>query len=291
LSAYNGSEDDSVSMIHKCFPSITLLETGKNLGYARGNNVGICHALTAGAEYLLLLNNDTIVDPDILKGFLKTYETHPDASILGAKTCLYNERNRLDHLGGIWNSRKGKFDLIGVKEHAENWKIPILLDYACGCALFIKTEVIKRVGELEPRFFLFWEESDFCFRAKKEGFFTYFSPEAKLFHKVSASFKGGKPETTYYWWRGRLLFIERSFSPAERFSLTFRTLLPEIGHLFKLYLLKKTQLFLLKHLKPTTDRSKQEEKLSILYASLLGVKDYLFRRFNSCPHFRFGAKS
>ena len=222
----NGSNDDSVLAIRNTYPDIILLENRKNLGYAEGNNVGIRWALKNGADYLLILNNDTIVDPNILEGFLSTYESTPLASILGGKTYLMKDPCRLDHLGGKWNSRTGTFDLIGSNEMGENWMKPFPLDYVCGCALFAKAEVFRKIGVFESRFFLFWEESDFCRRAKKEGFLSYFAPNAKLWHKVSASFTGGKAHTTYFWWRNRLFFMERNCSLREKISLFLRVIFP-----------------------------------------------------------------
>ncbi|MFI5333567.1 MAG: glycosyltransferase family 2 protein [Chlamydiales bacterium] len=273
----NGSTDDSVALIRTQFPHIALMETGKNLGFAEGNNVGIQEALRQGADAVLLLNNDTLVDPQILSGFSKTMTEHPEAGIFGATIFLYDERDRLDHFGGNWNRRRAAFDFVGfrAKEHA---KESLVLDYVCGAAILIRREVFAKIGLLEPRYFLIWEEADFCFSAKRAGFLSRTSPDAFLWHKVSASFTGKKPHTTYYWWRNRLLWIERNCSFKEKVPLSF-ILLREISHLLKLYLLKTLQI-------PLTAREKrQEKKAKILQyrAALCGVKDYLLRRFGKGP--------
>lgn len=283
----NGSNDDSVVTIQNAYTDITLLENRKNLGYAEGNNVGIRWALKNGAEYLLILNNDTIVDPDILEGFLSTLALTPQASILGGKPYLMNDPSRLDHLGGKWNSKTGTFDLIGSNDLGENWMTPFPLDYVCGCALFVKAEVFRKVGAFESRFFLFWEESDFCKRAKKEGFYSYFAPNAKLWHKVSASFTGGKAHTTYFWWRNRLFFMERNCSAREKFSLFLCVIFPETLHLIKLYLIKRLQLCFLKSIHPQRDYSVKINRLRVYRASLVGIKDYIFRRLGNGPTWLF----
>ena len=270
----NGSTDDSVASIRKYFPSIHLIETGENLGYAEGNNVGIRYALDKGADYLLILNNDTLVDPQILSAFLE----NPNHPIQGSKTHLMSDPTLLDHLGGNWNPEIGEFELMGKGESADLWTEPLTLDYVCGVALFVKAEVFKTIGLFEKRYFLFWEESDWCLRAKKGGFLATFCPKAKLFHKVSASFTGGKPHTTYFWWRNRLLWIERNCSPQEKRSLYLRILLPTIFHTLKLYLLRS--LFS----KKTPERV---EKIRTYRAVLTGVKDYLFRRFGKGPSWIF----
>ena len=87
----NGSNDDSVAAIHAKFPEITLLETGKNLGYAGGNNVGIHHALQQNANYILLLNNDTVVDPALVQQFVEAGQLMPEGGAFGAKIYLYSK--------------------------------------------------------------------------------------------------------------------------------------------------------------------------------------------------------
>lgn len=283
----NASSDQSAQIIERAFPSVTLLENRENLGYAEGNNVGIRYALKKGANYLLILNNDTRVDPSILKGFLQTMEKHPKISILGAKPFLYSDQSRLDHIGGMWNKRRGNFDLIGSYDEGDKWTELEALDYVCGCALFVKAEVFQKIGEFESRFFLFWEESDWCSRARKAGFQPFFCPEAKIWHKVSASFIGGKAHTTYFWWRNRLFWIERNCSKSEQVSLFFRVLFPEISHLFKLYLLKSIQLFFLKCFTRSSHYEKKMRHLHSYRAALTGVKDYLVRRFGNGPSWIF----
>lgn len=258
----NGSTDDSVASLRD--RPITLIETGENLGYAEGNNVGIRYAMEHNADFLFLLNNDTTVAPDILERFLEQFQTYPRAGILGAKIFLYDKRDTLDHLGGMWNPKRGEFDFIGMRQNPDAFQTPQELDYVCGAGLIIKRSVIEAVGVLEPRFFLIWEESDFCFRARRVGFQTLFCPAAQLWHKVSASFVGGKPHSTYFWWRNRLLWIERNCSLKEKWSLYLRILIPEI-----LRMLKRALPF--------------RQKLLKNRAALCGVRDYFLRRFGNGP--------
>jgi len=107
------------------------------------------------------------------------------------------ESGKLDHLGGKWNLEKGEFDLIGLQEPAD-FKFKGELDYVCGGSILARREVFETIGLLEPAFFLFWEDADFCMRAKKAGFGIGICHEARLWHKVSASFNGGKPHVAYF---------------------------------------------------------------------------------------------
>ncbi len=281
----NGSSDGSGAAIREGFPQPLLIETGENLGYAEGNNVGMRKALDRGADLLFLLNNDTVVANNILECFVEIYQAHPHAGILGAKIFLFDKRDTLDHLGGIWNAKTGTFEMIGLrqKEDGIRWQRPEEIDYVCGAGLIVKRSVIEAIGYLEPRFFLIWEESDFCFRAKAAGFGTLTCPKAHLWHKVSASFTGGKPHSTYFWWRNRLLWIQRNCSRKQRLGLYMRSLIPDILHMFKIHIIKSVQLFVIKKLKIKTNLKEKEEKLVKNRAALCGVRDYFLGRFGKGP--------
>ena len=281
----NGSSDDSADAIRHYFPEVTVLETGENLGFAEGNNVGIRYALDKEADFVFLLNNDTVVDPQILHAFLSHAGGHQHAGIWGAKIYLYSDPKRFDHLGGKWDSQKGAFTLLALRQEDDGkWDLPIECDYACGAALFIKREVFETIGLLEPKFFLIWEEADFCFRARKAGFATFFCPEAKIWHKVSASFVGGKPHTDYFWWRNRLLWIARNCSAKEKRKIFLRVIFPESVHLLKLFCLKSLQLFIAKFFTEPQKSRKKREKIAKYRAALAGMRDYLAGRFGNAPN-------
>lgn len=284
----NGSEDDSVCAIRAQFSSYILVENDNNLGFAEGNNIGIRKAMERGANMFFLLNNDTIVATDILERFVETYRAYPEAGILGAKIFLYDQKEVLDHLGGMWNYKTGIFEFIGLRQldKSHQWQIPQELDYVCGAGLIIRRNVIEMIGGLDPRFFLIWEESDFCFRARRAGFKILTCPQAKIWHKVSASFVG-KPHSTYFWWRNRLLWIEKNCSFYEKTSLYLRILIPDIFHLLKIQFIKKIQLSFIKLFKIEGDSTKREEKLIKNRAALRGISDYFMRRFFNGPHWLY----
>lgn len=277
----NGSHDDSVQAIKKEFPDVQVLETGMNLGYAGGNNVGIELAIKQGAGAVLLLNNDTIVDPEMMNRFIESAQKDPMVGIWGGYPLRFSNPEHLDHLGGVWNSEKGDFELIGLNEK-KGFRTDRSLDYVCGCSIFIRREVFEKIGLLETRFFLFWEEADFAMRAKKAGFKIDICYEALLFHKVSASFVGGSPHKKYFWWRGRLLWIERNCTPQEKKRLFRKILNPELWHYQKLLYIKGAELKLLKLLRKQNLHEKQE-KLKQYRAVVQGLKDYSSGRFGSGP--------
>jgi GT2 family glycosyltransferase len=263
----NGSSDDSAVAIRDTFPQVTLLTTGKNLGYAGGNNIGIEYALQQGADLVLLLNNDTIPRPHFISALQQASHS---STIFGAYPLLFAEPDRLDHLGGVWNEKKGHFDLVGLKK-PRGFRSEKPLDYVCGCSILIPSAVFKTIGLLEPKFFLFWEEADLCVRAHKAGFSIKVCYEAELLHKVSASFTGGAPHKTYFWWRGRLLWIERNCTEEEKNRLYKKVINKEVRHLLKLLLLKKLQSIF-----PSKSR---KQKLLQYKAAWAGYRDFRKHRF------------
>ena len=278
----NGSKDDSISAIKLQFPNHLLLENLTNIGFTGGNNIGIQYALDHKADFVLLLNNDTKVSSDLLKRFMLGFQQFPKAGVLGAKICLMQNEEKLDHFGGKKKKKKGVFDLIGLHASDENWDTAFCIDYVCGAAMMIKKEVFEKRGPLESRFFLIWEESDFCMRAKRKGFQIISYPSAKIWHKVSASFKG-KTHSTYFWWRNRLLWIERNCSFRHLLSIYIRVLIPEIFHLIKIYLLKSIQYTCFQSFYTKAKLERKTHNLFTYKAALKGIKDYLLRRFGPGP--------
>lgn len=280
----NGSNDGSVKAIRAQFPDVPIQETHENLGFAGGNNQGISWALEKGADWVWLLNNDTIVDPECLLRFHETLQKKPDGRIFGAKIFRYKDPKRIDHLGGFWDPKRGEFFSFasGAIDDGTCFEAIEEVDYSCGAALFIHKEVFQKIGLLEPRFFLFWEETDFCFRAKRAGFPTWTAPQVKIWHKVSSSFIGGKPHMHYFWWRSRLLWVERNLPYTQRRLLYRNVLFPEILKSVRHYLLRNLQhLFLRLALRPVSKERMQKKKRD--WAGLMGILHYSLKRFGNCP--------
>lgn len=209
----NGSTECDPSLFQHHFPSIHLIRNKENLGFAEGNNRGIAYALELGAHYVMLLNNDTRVDPEILTAFLEAFTLHPDAGICGAKIYYYDDPTTLWYAGGEVDLKKGRCYHRGCTESdlEKQWETLQETGYACGCALMIKKEVIDQVGLMDPRFFLLWEEIDWCWRIRQAGFRCLFVPQAKVWHKISTSFEGGhkSPTWLYFYARNKLLFFKK----------------------------------------------------------------------------------
>jgi GT2 family glycosyltransferase len=211
----NGSADGSVGAIAARFPEVKLIETGENLGYAGGNNAGINYVLGGDAEFLLLLNNDTKVDPELVSRLVSAARNYPDAAFLSPKIYFYSEPTKIWFAGGKWVEEKARFFHLGygVSDATNQFNAVVDVDYVCGCALFARTSVIRQIGLLDERFFLVFEDVDWCYRARKAGYRSLFVPDAFLWHKASSSFGGStSPVISYFHSRNRLLWGRKHLS-------------------------------------------------------------------------------
>lgn len=222
----NGSKESLVKEVSPKYPDVKIIETKENLGFSEGNNVGIRYALEKGHDFYFLLNNDTIVDKNLITELVKAAKKNPLGGVFGAKIFRYHDPSTIDHFGGVWNLNTVQFDSIGCGQKDEGFDQCRTVDYVCGCAFFIRKKVIEKIGGLEPSYFLIWEEADYCYQAKKVGFSSISVPQAKVYHKVSSSFTGGKPQLEYFWWRNRLLWLQRNgiMIPPYKKALLFQHL-------------------------------------------------------------------
>lgn len=218
----NGSTDDSVDAIRKQCPGIVILQTGANLGYSGGNNFGIKWALDNQAEYVLLLNNDTTVDPALVNAFVEAAQRHPQAGALTARIYFHGEPDRLWYAGAQWLPDRSRFTHVGwgKRDDEGDFSTEGATDYASGCAFFVSAARWREIGLLDDNFFLIFEETDWCYRARKLGYPSIYVPSAKVWHKVSVSFGGAEsPLAQYFMTRNRLLWARRHLGTRARYRL------------------------------------------------------------------------
>lgn len=175
----NGSTDDSVARIKEQFPEIELIETGKNLGFAGANNLGILHALNRGAEFVWLLNNDTLVEPHSLSQLVEVALNNPEAGAVGSVLYYLDNPSQVQ----AWGGGRVNF-LLGRTHHAHQ---PARLDYLTAASLLIRRRVFESVGLLDDGFFMYWEDADFGYRMRKAGWKLAVAAETRILHKESAS--------------------------------------------------------------------------------------------------------
>ncbi len=185
----NGSRDDSVRVLKSEFGTqIKVIETGENLLFAGGNNFGIEIALKDGCDAILLLNNDTILEADTLPNLLTASNRNPN-KLLCPKILYAGDRKSLWYAGGIWSG--GRIAHRGIRETDNGqYDVEQTTGWGTGCALWIPRNVVETVGVLDHDFKLYYEDVEYCLRAKAHGFETVYAPSARLWHKVSASLGG-----------------------------------------------------------------------------------------------------
>lgn len=209
----NGSSDGSAERCEAEFARVEVVRNKENLGFAGGNNVGIRRALSDGADYVLLLNNDTVVEPEMLSHLVAAGEQSARIGMVGPKIYYHSDRRRIWFAGGRITP-PGRIGHYGWDQiDRGQYDTPREVDFITGCALLIKRMVFERVGLLAPEFFLLFEETDFCVRARRQEYICWYDPRATLYHKVSASFGGFSPDYYYYFSRNYLLFQHRNMVP------------------------------------------------------------------------------
>lgn len=284
----NASSESSLPALRQAtaMPGTELVEAGTNLGYAGGNNLGIRRALDHHAEFVLVLNNDTIVDPELLNELVAAAETHPSTGCFGPWILYLHDRERVWFTRSEWSTEKLAFTAPGkgklaselIREDADT-------EYVCGAALFFRSNVARRIGLFDERFFLVYEDSDWCCRARKAGFACLSVPSARVWHKVAASFDTeDSPLRTYFSARNRLLWAEKNASRSEWWRLLRRmlaTLLPGVRFEREAAgsTAKATLWAIDGYVREWSRRARDPQAI----AQRRGVLDYLRRRFGDCP--------
>ena len=188
----NASADGTAEAIRARFGAdVTVLSNPSNLGYAAGNNAGIERALNDGADLILLLNNDTVVDPAFIDELVRGLAAAPGAGIVGPKTYYASPPDRIWFAGGEVSLWRGTARHIGIRQTDRGqYDTPRDVDYVSGCALLARREVFDRIGMLDTAYRAYFEDTDFCMRAARAGFRIRYVPAAKVWHRISASTGG-----------------------------------------------------------------------------------------------------
>jgi len=281
--ADNGSSDNSIIAIEHQYPGIVIIDNKKNLGFAEGNNQAIRFALNNNFRNILLLNNDTIIDKNCLRELAVAQEKLPLNSILGCKICYYDQKKTIWHFGSKWNTKKLKLEKIAVNSSADLYNDVLEVDQIVGCAMWISADTMKQTGLLEKKYFLNYEETDWCFRAKKNGFQIYSIPSALVYHKISASFKG-TTHSSYFLSRNRLFWIKRNFPLPLRIKFYLKK---EIPAYLKMIIKFPLRVLFLPILYFTYQKSYQHnlDRIFECIAINIGITHYFMNRFGNCPSY------
>ncbi|SVA53745.1 uncharacterized protein METZ01_LOCUS106599 [marine metagenome] len=187
----NGSADDSVKMVNENFPEVDIIELKNNYGFAGGYNRCFTQLRDEYSELVLLLNNDTEVDPDILNSFIQAKEKYGDNNLYGGKIFYQKNPEIIWYAGGNVNLKYLKLSHRGIRQtDSAEYSKPMQTDYITGCCLFTSMAIINLLNGFDELFKMYGEDVDLCLRAKDEDIYCYYWPDAKLWHHVSASING-----------------------------------------------------------------------------------------------------
>lgn len=192
---------------------LVLIRLMENSGFAGGNNAGIRYALKRGADFVLLLNNDTVVSPELVTEMLKTMESDKKNGIVGGKIYFYQNPDILQEVGGA-----KYYPFLGIVKPIGRWEIDkkqyeedFEVDYASGCCSLVRRELIEEIGLLDESFFHYWEETDWNLRARKKGWKVVCSSRAKVWHKLSSTSGYKSSFSDYYFTRNSLILTKKHY--------------------------------------------------------------------------------
>lgn len=232
----NGSTDGSVEMIERLksgFENLSIIKNGRNLGFAEGNNVGITYAIKNGADYVLVLNNDTKLDKELLVQLIKAAEKYKDGGAFSPKIYFakgyefHKGRYKKRELGKVIWAAGGEIDwgnVYGVNrgvdevDYGQYDKLEEI-DFASGACVLYRTNSLRKAGLYDARYFMYLEDVELSTRLTKKGWKNYYVPRAILWHKVAQSSKIGGDLNDYFITRNRLLFGMKYAPLRARFAL------------------------------------------------------------------------
>ncbi len=221
----NASTDGSAAAIRAAYPDVQVISLADNRGYAGNNNVGIQAALEQGADWVFVLNEDTVLAPDCIEQLVAAGEADPRTGVVGPLVYHFDEPAVIQSAGGrlgrAWNAWH-----IGQNEPDRGQFSTVRpVDWIHGCAIMVRRAVIEQVGALDERFFYYWEETEWCLRAGRSGWRILHAPAAKLWHKgVQRDYRPG-PNVTYYSTRNRLLMLAKHHASPVQWAAAWGELL------------------------------------------------------------------
>lgn len=221
----NASRDDSYSKLKTDFSDnkeVSFLSSKENLGFSGGCNVGIKEALQQGFEYVLLLNNDTIVTNHFLIEMLSLAESQSDIGIVGGKTLFNDDRKSIWDAGGYICEKSYR----GIRRRENHPDINNVneVGFVTCCLAMIKAEVFKRIGLLPEAYFFGSEEWEFSLRSQRAGYKLMYTPKAIIYHKVGRSHDHTTGRMLYNTYRNRILFVKRNFSKTSYKNFMYKFL-------------------------------------------------------------------
>jgi hypothetical protein len=208
----NGSKDDSTKKNQQEFPEHVYIYLKENLGFSGGNNPAIEYALKQGADYILMLNNDTTVEPGFLNFLVEGSKTNEKIGITAPKMNYYYEPKMIWVAGGKISKIRGCGVAFGnkAKDGEKKYNIDKFITYVSGCCILVKREVFEKIGFWDELYYSYADDFDFCQKTINAGFKILYVAKSKIYHKIAVTNKKENPlSVTYYSARNRLYFSKK----------------------------------------------------------------------------------
>jgi len=206
----NGSQDGSVEAISEQFPKVTLICNQENLGTAVAENMGMTYALEQEADYIGILNNDTIFDPNMFRELVRVAEADVRVAVAGPKVYHYDQPNMIWAAGAVINFTEvvGRMRGYNQKDRGQ-YDLPDDVDYIPSCALVAKASAVREVGLLDPVYFAYFDDPDWCWRMHQHGYLIRYVPTAIMWHKVSRTAGSYSPQACYALGVNAVMFMKK----------------------------------------------------------------------------------
>ena len=239
----NASTNNSISYLNQSLEDCIIIESKDNLGFAGGNNLGIEYALNNEADYIMLLNNDTVVEAHFLENMLNKFTEGNKVGIVGCKIMYFPKNNIIWYGGGYIDWFKFIGEHYGMREidkgQCDEEKE---IDFMTGCCMLIKKEVFQKTGFLSKDYFMYFEDVDFCVKVRDAGYKILYNPKAIIYHKVGLSSGGEESPFAIKWGtRNRLIFMRKYMSKVPKFNYMLSNIFFYITRIIRYiqYILKK----------------------------------------------------
>jgi len=205
----NGSTDGSVEAIKSDFPSVLIKILDENKGYAGNNNVGLEYAIKQNPDWVFVLNEDIILSQDAFSVMMQVAIENTNVGIIGPLVYHFDEPDIIQSSGGTFTKNGDSIHISQNEKDIGQFQLPYEVSWISGCAIGVRLDAIKQTGLFDERFFYYWEETDWCFRIKANGWKAIIVPNAKIWHKGVQRNYLPTPNVTYYATRNRLLFYKK----------------------------------------------------------------------------------
>lgn len=252
----NGSSDDTVELVHAEFPWVEVILTGHNLGYAGGNNLGIERAMSEGCDYVLVLNNDTVVEPSAIEAMVRAAQSRDDVGAVAPLITYFDEPYLIWCAGGTYDARRGYpgrmlryRTSIGVARLSAG-----PTGRFSGAAVLLPSATIRKVGTFSERLGFLYEDVDLSLRIRAIGLSIWFAPDAVVRHKVARTQRGEHSTASFYYGVRNQLEVARTHAPLDRLRDGRRAVTIVVVHLLRI--------------------RRSHERRAALRAVLRGVRDH-----------------